>query len=153
MTFFLFRENNMNNNKRGFALIELMIVVAIIGILAAIAVPMYLDYSIRSQIAEGINLAGSAKSAVSTFYQEHGDFPTDNTDAALALAGSIQGKYVTSLTVDGDEIAIQFGNAANAKINGETVLMTAVDYSGSLAWSCSSGGAIQPKHLPSACRL
>lgn len=139
--------------QRGFTLIELMIVVTIIGILAAIAIPMYLDYTIRSQIAEGINLASSAKAAVSSFYLEHGDFPSDNADAALAPATTIKGKYVDSLSVDGEEIAIEFGSGASSLLAGETVLITAADKGGSLAWTCSSGGVIQPKHLPSACRL
>lgn len=142
----------MKHIQKGFTLIELMIVVAIIGILAAIAIPMYLDYTIRGQIAEGINLASGAKSAVSTFYLEHGEFPVDNQDAAIAPPTGIQGKYVDSLTVDEEEITIQFGNEANARIVGETILMTAIDNNGSLAWSCAGVGAIEQKHLPSACR-
>ncbi len=129
-----------------------MIVVAIIGILAAVAVPMYLDYSVRSQIAEGLNLAEGAKTAVSEFYQEHGVYPADNAAAALAAPGGIQGKYVASVTVADDVITVQFGNDANAQISGDTVTLTATDNQGSLAWTCASGGVIQAKHLPAACR-
>lgn len=142
----------MRNSQQGFTLIELMIVVAIIGILAAVAIPMYLDYAVRGQVAEGINLAGGAKTAVAEFYQEHGDFPADNTEASLAPAGSIQGKYVASISVSDAVISIQYGNEANSQIVGKTVHVTAADNVGSLEWECASGGALLEKHLPSACR-
>jgi len=142
----------MRISQRGFTLIELMIVVTIIGILAAVAIPMYIDYAVRSQVAEGINLASGAKTAVAEFYQEHGAFPTDNTEASLAPAGNIQGKYVASVSVSDAVISIQYGNDANSKIGGKTVVVTAADNLGSLKWECASGGALLEKHLPSACR-
>ena len=147
-----FKERNMRKNQWGFTLIELMIVVAIIGILAAIAIPMYLDYSTRSQIAEGLNLAGGAKSAVTEFYQDRGTFPANNIEAGLDAAGNITGKYVTSVSVNGSVVTIQYGNDAHPFINGETVILTATDNTGSVGWACASGGVIQAKHLPSACR-
>ncbi len=148
-----FKEWNMRKNQWGFTLIELMIVVAIIGILAAIAIPMYLDYSTRSQVAEGLNLASSAKTAVTEYYQEHGAFPTNNAQAGLAAAGSIAGNYVVSVSADSSGvITILYGNEAHPFINGETVTLTATDNSGSVGWACASGGVIQAKHLPSACR-
>ncbi len=136
----------------GFTLIELMIVVAIIGILAAIAVPMYLDYTVRSQIAEGLNVAGGAKVAVTEYYQDRGVFPTDNAEAGLSAAANISGKYVNSVTVGGAVITIQYGVDANVQILGKTVRLTALDNLGSVSWTCASGGVIQDKHLPSACR-
>jgi len=146
----------MRKNQGGFTLIELMIVVAIVGILAAIAIPMYLDYSTRSQITEGLNLAGGAKTAVTEYYQDHGLFPTNNAEAGLAAAGNISGKYVdsvsVSVSVDGGLVTIQYGKDAHPFIIGETVILTATDNIGSVGWSCASGGVIQAKHLPSACR-
>ncbi len=143
----------MKKEQHGFTLIELMIVVAIIGILAAIAIPMYLDYTTRSQIAEGLNLAGSAKVAATEYFQDRGVFPIDNAEAGLAAAGDISGQYVVSVSVDSSGVVtILYGNDAHAFINGETVILTATNHVGSVGWACASGGVIQAKHLPSACR-
>ncbi len=143
---------NMNRNQRGFTLIELMIVVAIIGILAAVAIPAYLDYTVRAQISEGLNVSSGAKTAVTEFYQDRGVFPTDNVEAGLEAAANINGKYVTSVTSAGAVITILYGNDANFRITGQTVTLTAVDNLGSVAWACASGGVIPGKHLPAACR-
>ncbi len=152
-----FKERNMRKNQWGFTLIELMIVVAIIGILAAIAIPMYLDYSTRSQIAEGLNLAGSAKTATTEYFQERGVFPNNNAEAGLAAAGEISGNYVVSVSVSrvsptSGVITITYGKAAHPFIFDEKVLLTATDNVGSVGWACASAGVIQAKHMPSACR-
>jgi type IV pilus assembly protein PilA len=142
----------MTGQQQGFTLIELMIVVAIIGILAAVAVPMYLDYTVRSQIAEGLNVAAGAKASATEYYQDRGVFPTDNIEAGLSLPADIEGHYVASVSVTGNIITILYGNQANAKINGDTVTLTGMDNLGSVRWDCASGGIIQEKHLPTACR-
>ena len=141
----------LRRSQHGFTLIELMIVVAIVGILAAVAIPMYQDYVIRSQVAEGINLSGRAQAAVVEYYQAKGVFPVDNTEAALMPAISIRGDYVTSVAVSGAVVTITYGNEANTHISGQTITMTAANNTGSMSWTCESGGVIQDIHLPRAC--
>ena len=142
----------MKKVQQGFTLIELMIVVAIIGILAAIAIPAYQDYTIRAQVSEGLNLSGGAKAALTEFYQDRGVWPSDNTEAGLETAANITGKYVDNIAVVDDTITITYGNAAHAIIDTQTVEMIALDNLGSVSWTCQSGGTIADKHLPAACR-
>ena len=144
----------MRTIQRGFTLIELMIVVAIIGILAAIAIPAYLDYSIRTQVAHGINLASSAKVAVAEYYQDQGVFPGDNATAGLAAAATITGKYVLQVEVTGaGEIEVTFGNDVNVKILNAVLTMAATNNDGSVSWSCTGDGTLVDKWLPPACRV
>ncbi len=130
-----------------------MIVVAIIGILAAIAIPAYLDYAVRSQVAHGINLASAAKVAVAEYYQDQGDYPTDNATAGLAAAATIRGKYVTQVEVTaGGQIQVTFGNDVNIKILDAVLTVSANDNDGSLSWACMGDATLVEKWLPPACR-
>ena len=138
--------------QQGFTLIELMIVVAIIGILAAIAIPAYQDYTIRAQVSEGLNLSGGAKAAVTEYFQDRGTMPASNTQAGLAASGDIQGKYVSSVDGSGGIITVTYGKAAHTTISGSAILMTAdTTAAGSVQWICTGSGIV-PKHLPAACR-
>ncbi len=138
--------------QQGFTLIELMIVVAIIGILAAIAIPAYQDYTIRAQVSEGLNLAGGAKAAVTEYYQDQGAFPADNAEAGIEVATNITGKYVTQLAVAAGVITVTYGNDANTNIAGDTLTLTPLDNQGSVSWTCANGAGLQNKWLPAACR-
>jgi len=139
--------------QSGFTLIELMIVVAIIGILAAIAIPAYQDYTIRSQVSEGLSLAAGAKTTMAEFYNNKGSFPGSNASAGLATNTSIKGKYVTQVDVGGTQgqIQITYGNDANSKISGDILILSAITNSGSVEWTCKST-TIDPKYLPTNCR-
>ena len=140
--------------QQGFTLIELMIVVAIIGILAAIAIPAYQDYTIRAQVSEGLNLAGGAKAAVTEYTQDRGTFPTDNTTAGISAAADINGKYVTGVQVAANGVVtVTYGADAHALISGDTIRLSPTTNAGSVEWACdSAGSAIANKHLPAACR-
>ncbi|TWI02879.1 type IV pilus assembly protein PilA [Luteimonas cucumeris] len=139
-------------NQQGFTLIELMIVVAIIAILAAIALPAYQDYVARSQVTEAMSLASGSKTAVAEFYADRGVWPTTNAEAGVAGATSISGKYVaqTAIAANG-VITSTFSTSANTKIASDTLTLTPSDASGgSIAWTC--GGTVEAKYRPSSCR-
>ena len=143
----------MQKVQQGFTLIELMIVVAIIGILAAIAIPAYQDYTIRAQVSEGINLASGAKTAVSEVFQDSGAFPTSNSAAGLSQPASIEGKYVSQVAVGaGGAITATYGNDVNSKITDAsgTCTMTPTDNGGSVSWECDCN--FDNKWRPNACR-
>jgi type IV pilus assembly protein PilA len=141
--------------QQGFTLIELMIVVAIIGILAAIAIPAYSDYTIRAQVSEGITLAGGAKAAVSEFVMDRGAFPADNATAGLSAPASISGRYTTSVTNVAGVLTIIYGGVgpAHAELAGDTLTLSAITSAGSVIWACPpAGGTVLAKHRPATCR-
>jgi type IV pilus assembly protein PilA len=147
-------EATLRTIQRGFTLIELMIVVAIIGILAAIAIPMYLDYAICTQVSHGLNLVAGAKVAVAEYYQDQGTFPDDNATAGLSPPATISGKYITQVEViGGGMIEVTYGGDVNIKIINAKLTMQAFDMNGSVAWTCSGDAVLVDKWLPPACRI
>jgi len=144
-------------NMQGFTLIELMIVVAIIAILAAIALPAYQDYTIRSQVSEGSVLADGAKTAYAEFHDNTGRFAPSNISAGLPTAASIVGNYVTTVDVatTPGRITVTYNQGqTNTNIKGKVLVFSSYSQGGSLAWSCgtTAGTNIAAKYLPQKCR-
>ena len=126
--------------------------IAVVGILAAIAIPAYQDYTIRAQVSEGLNLSGGAKAAVTEFILDTNELPRDNADLGLDDPGRIVGSYVSSVAVYDGTIVVTYGRQANPLLSDKTLeLSPSMDTSGAIVWGCSSP-TIENKHLPAACR-
>ncbi|HEZ4730225.1 TPA: pilin, partial [Neisseria meningitidis] len=127
----------MNTLQKGFTLIELMIVIAIVGILAAVALPAYQDYTARAQVSEAILLAEGQKSAVTEYYLNHGEWPANNSSAGVASASDIKGKYVQSVEVkNGVVTATMLSTGVNKEIKGKKLSLWAKRQDGSVKWFC-----------------
>ena len=167
----------MKTLQKGFTLIELMIVVAIIGILAAIAIPAYQDYTIRAQVSEGLTLAADVKAGVAEYVAQVGDWPITLAEAGLgsAVLTDKQGRYVNSVEMDNGTIDIAYGHDANDKIQGSHLaLQPFLNDNGDVVWRCGKSNApvapasptagavtstgsdtlttLSDKHMPASCR-
>ena len=142
------------NAQKGFTLIELMIVIAIIGILAAIALPAYQDYTKRARVSEALSLGGGAKTAVTEFYSSNNSWPTDNSAAGLASPGEIKGNAVSSVTVANGKITVAVTNKIDSDTTKQALVLSPTAASGSVVWNCkpAAGTTIDVKFLPSECR-
>ncbi|OAZ96200.1 pilin [Halomonas sp. G11] len=150
---------NRNKKQGGFTLIELMIVVAIIGVLASIAVPQYQNYVGRAQVSEAISLMSPAKTAISEYFISRGEFPTNNAEAGLSEPAEMAGKYVASVDVSQGDAGVTVVTMKNdsvvSELQGKTLVFEPDDEdSGVVNWQCRTGGSdqIPAKFLPSECR-
>ena len=140
----------MKKVQQGFTLIELMIVVAIIGILAAVAIPAYQDYTIRARVTEGIGLAAAAKTSVSEYRVSRTGFPSTNAQAGLAT--KISSPYVASLVVtSAGQIQITYSTLGNAAANTKTIIFVPTFTNGTVQWTCTAG-TLPGKYRPANCR-
>ena len=170
----------MRTIQKGFTLIELMIVVAIIGILAAIAIPAYQDYTIRAQVSEGLTLASDIKAGVAEYSAQVGNWPVSLTEAGLGSAAAAvdkQGRYVDNIDIDpaGGTIIVTYGHDANTRIQTQSLaLQPFVNTNGDVVWRCGMSVApvapatdvlgtttsaasdglttLNDKHMPASCR-
>ena len=142
------------NKQQGFTLIELMIVVAIIGILAAIAIPAYQDYTIRAKVSEAVVAASPAKAAVSEFYQSQGSMPADASEAGFN--GNIDSQYVQSVTYGRTSstvgvLTVKIKALGGDAAAGESFTLTGTGSSARVDWDCAAG-TLETKYLPADCR-
>lgn len=133
--------------NKGFTIIELMIAVAIIGVLAAIAIPAYQNYIIRAKVSEALTFASQAKTAVAEYYQSQGALPTSNSQAGLAA--SITGTNVSAVSVD--TVGAITVTTSIANVTGNIKFSPTVSGSG-ITWSCTAGGTLDNQYRPSNCK-
>ena len=154
--------------QKGFTLIELMIVIAIVGVLAVVALPAYQDYTARAQVSEAIVLAEGQKAAVAEYYATNGVFPDSNEKAGVAAAANIKGKYVKQVDVGADGVitATMNTDGVNSDIKGKTVALKpevatvatggsgTASSNGAFTWKCGPGktSPVDKKFLPATCR-
>jgi type IV pilus assembly protein PilA len=134
----------MDRQEKGFTLIELMIVVAIIGILASLAISAYQTYTVRAQVAEAINMGGGAQVPVIDAYNNSGEPPADRSEAGMSAAPTdTKGRYVSQVDVDTGRVDVTMGNMAHAEVSGQVISFTPyLTPSGGIVWRC--GAAAQP---------
>ena len=135
---------------RGFTLIELMVVVAILSIITMIAIPAYMDYTIRTKVSEGLAMFGPIKQNIAdAYYTNGGMWPSNNAEAGMVLASSYQTKYLESIAISGSSAVITFNIPDLGPLN--TIVFTPTSSLGGVDWACTKGSMLS-KYRPPVCR-
>ena len=140
----------LQQSQKGFTLIELMITVAIVGILAAVALPAYQNYTIRAQVSEGFVLSGGVQTAVVESYAQTGAYPL--TLSAIGITAAPTGKYTSGVAMAAGVITVTYGAGANTKVTGGQVVLTPTDDGqGNIHWKCTTVAPVTTAYVPSSC--
>lgn len=141
---------NTSTGQKGFTLIELMIVIAIVGILASIAIPSYRDYVLKTRVSEGMSLASGPKTGVTEHFDVTGTWPANNAEAGLDAPATISGDSVSSVVVAGNQITVTYQGEG---LNGDTLVIEGTANAGSISWVCNAASSsVDDGLLPSSCR-
>lgn len=141
--------------ERGFTLIELMIVVAIVGILVSVAVPSYQDYVLKAKIVEGIAAASAAKVSVGDVYATTNSFPTTNAEAGLGNSTEYATEIIKQVDVGANGVVtVSYKAIGGAISDGDTIVLTpSIGTAGAISWECATNSTIPPQYRASVCRL
>jgi len=143
------------NNETGFSLIELMVVIGIVALLAAIAIPLYLSFTARAEASEALSLGSGIENRVVEYYSQHQAWPSAdpaNDIVGAAAPGSIRGKYVTAVTVRRGTIVASFGGDANARLDGNALILSPSAHTGAIDWICKVNDRSVYPLVPASCR-
>jgi type IV pilus assembly protein PilA len=142
----------VKRQQKGFGLLELLVVIAVIGVIASLSIAAYQQYIIRAQVTEGIVLSNGVRQVIIDEYLETGDWPNNNNLAGLVNLNLINGDYTKSIKVQRNKITVMFGNNSHQNIFHQKVTIEIVENDGRFSWTCEGHAKFPDRYLPRACR-